>query len=57
MAYKHSILRTELYETINTKLNIDFDALNNHMKLIFLLTNCKIAVDTANFAIRPFNNR
>ena len=54
---KHSILRRELYETINTKLNIDLDALDKHMKLVFLLTNCKIAVDTANFAIRTFNNR
>ena len=54
---KHSILRTELYETINTKLNIDLDAFDNRMKLVFLLTNCKIAVDTANFAIRAFNNR
>ena len=31
---KHSILSTEVYATmINTQLNIDFDALDIHMKL------------------------
>ena len=30
---KHYILSTEVYATINTQLNIDFDALDIHIKL------------------------